>query len=460
MTAPSVVLLSRVALVTAGAVITAGGVASDWPGRTQIVIGVVGLGMIVAGFAVRLEGAASRLATHSRLLAFIFISLPLLGIGLAAAELYARHIQGSRLWSLRVQQGNFFELDRLKIYNRRFYEGRRQYFRGWPIPLELFDASGPMPRYLFKPNLRMASRGRKLVPAGPGDEVYWSSNSWGFRSPEFLAKKPPGVIRIVCLGASTTEGSQGDRETYPYFLQHELSRRYPNKAIEVINAGHHAYGIDDFLALVRQRVFPLRPDIVIFYEAANNINRFEFLATHRRHTPSSLSYGVAVMRAHSALFEFLSDSLGWTQYVPHDFDESSPKASALHYKDMLRQIVRETLQHGSLIVLSSFITVAHERLRVSPRGQPLLVKNLQRDWNPFTPGEIGRIFAYFNRRSKQVALEFQVPYADVAIQFPKDLRYFPFDILHLSPEGNRLLASLFADSLAKEVLPRLGSNRP
>jgi hypothetical protein len=179
----------------------------------------------------------------------------------------------------------FTEVDRLtKIYNKRFYEKRRKLFpRGQEIPT--FDADRPAPQYLFKPNLRMAWDGKTYGPAKAGENIFWSSNSWGFRGPEFELRKKEGVIRIVCLGASTTEGSQRDEETYPYFLQQELNRMFPDREIEVINAGHHAFIIEDLLELLRQRVFPLQPDIVLFCEATNNIQFTEFIKGVPKYCP-------------------------------------------------------------------------------------------------------------------------------------------------------------------------------
>ena len=54
-----------------------------------------------------------------------------------------------------------------------------------------------------------------------------------------------------------------------------------------------------------------------------------------------------------------------------------------------------------------------------------------------------------------MASEFNVPYADVASQFPRDPQYFYLDYIHLSPEGDRLPAKLFADFLARAVIPTL-----
>lgn len=145
--------------------------------------------------------------------------------------------------------------------------------------------------------------------------------------------------------------------------------------------------------------------------------------------------------------------------IPHGFDDRSPKVSAAAYKAALRQIVRETLDSGSAIVLSSFITLAHEGLEVQYAANPGVFNDLYRNWYPLTPGELERIYRYVNDQARVVAEEFSVPFADVATGFPKDLRYFPFDLIHLSPEGNRLLARRFASALTTEVLPgsiRLG----
>ncbi len=390
--------------------------------------------------------------------------LTVLVVGLFGAELFARAAQGYLLWSPQLQkrQTYFIEADRLKVYNRRFYEQRREYFRDWPIPLEFFDADKPAPKYLFRPNLKMVLRwGGGLSPARPWEGVFWSSNSWGFRGPEFSVKKPEGVIRIVSLGASTTEGSQRDYETYPHFLQQELDRIFPAQKIEVINAGHQAQGIDDLLEILRQRVLPLKPDIVIFYEVANNIGWNEFLRTplpcNVGACASMIYSGVhGLLRKHSALFMLIAPRLRWANHIPppwpHEFDESSPKRNAEHYREALRAIVRETLDHGSRIVLSSFVTLAHEGLRVPYDYNFQVFQDLHRRWYPFTPGELERIYDYYNRAVRDVAKEFLVPLVDAANEFPRDPKYFPFDIIHFSPEGNRILASIFARHLGDELL--------
>jgi lysophospholipase L1-like esterase len=385
-----------------------------------------------------------------------FIMIP----GLIGVELYARSIRGFLLWNWSLEQRNFFELDRLKVYNRGFYQQRARYFKEWPIKLELFDSDKPAPRYLFKPNLRMTLRGNTIVPATPGEASHWSSNSWGFRGPEFSVAKSPEVIRIVCLGASTTEGSHGDQETYPYFLQQELSRHFPGSAVEVINAGFHGQGVDDLLEMLRQKVFPLTPDVVIFYEAANQSNPQEFLKgfgfykfrENTRYKRWDFLY------KHSALFRIITDRVADTQPPPpmhHAFDDSLPKTGVTHYKTILGTMVRESKTRNITFVLASFITLAHEGLVVQYRDNPGLFDDLYNKWYPFTPGEIACIYNTYNFALRDVARTQGAFFCDLAAKFTKDIKLFPFDHVHFSPEGNKLLATLLGDFLAREVLPEI-----
>jgi lysophospholipase L1-like esterase len=408
------------------------------------------------------KSAGSKLTRRARVM-MITLSVIMLGIGLIGTELYARHIGKFQLWRYPLQKVTFAEADRVKIYNQRFYEQRYKSFRQWPIKVPTFDADKPAPRYLFKPNLRMTVRDGVFVPAKPGEKVLWSTNSWGFRGPEFQIAKPEGNIRIVCLGASTTEGvGLLEDETYPYFLQKELNDMFPGQAIEVINAGHHAFEIDDLLELLRQRVLPLQPDIVLFYEATNNINFNEFIKDVPKACPGDCwidSGWKRFLYSRSAYFNLMADRFNWINRqpapMPHTLDITLPKRSVTHYREGLRQIVQEALSHKTRIMLSSFITLAHEGARFSYEDYPLLAPWFYKIHYPYTPGEVARIYQVFNQQSAEVAREFSVPYADVAADFPRTPEYFPYDLMHFSPEGNRLLAHEFAEFLGKEISPQI-----
>jgi lysophospholipase L1-like esterase len=80
------------------------------------------------------------------------------------------------------------------------------------------------------------------------------------------------VFRIVTVGASTTYGFfLDDEETYPAQLQQVLREEYGYENVEVINAGVPYYTSWDALVNIAFRIPELEPDLVILYEAINDI---------------------------------------------------------------------------------------------------------------------------------------------------------------------------------------------
>lgn len=87
-----------------------------------------------------------------------------------------------------------------------------------------------------------------------------TTNSQGYRGPEFSPEKPKGVYRILMLGDSTTFGiGSNDNETFSFQLEQKLK----NKNAEVINAGF-ASGLspDTYYAYLKEKGLKLQPDIV------------------------------------------------------------------------------------------------------------------------------------------------------------------------------------------------------
>lgn len=76
--------------------------------------------------------------------------------------------------------------------------------------------------------------------------------------------KAPGGYRILVLGDSQTFGfGVRDEETLTVRLGELLQARFPQRAIEVINAGVPGYGTADQLAWLKLRGEELQPDLII-----------------------------------------------------------------------------------------------------------------------------------------------------------------------------------------------------
>ena len=108
-----------------------------------------------------------------------------------------------------------------------------------------------------------------------GANIHIKINARGFRGEDFSVPKPPGTFRIVCLGASTTFAAEAssNEAVWTHRLQEILRAAHPGRRIEVINAAVGGYVAADNLKNLQHRVLPLDPDLVIYYEANNEIVR-------------------------------------------------------------------------------------------------------------------------------------------------------------------------------------------
>lgn len=114
-----------------------------------------------------------------------------------------------------------------------------------------------------------------------GKQLYWKCrpsdnprnpvNRLGFRGPDIMARKP-GVIRIMCLGGSTTYGlGLPYADTYPKLLQEALDREAGRGRFEVINAGFSAFKFKEIISLYEHEAGLLEPDIVVISSVFNNL---------------------------------------------------------------------------------------------------------------------------------------------------------------------------------------------
>lgn len=117
---------------------------------------------------------------------------------------------------------------------------------------------------LYPPNRRLVIRFGHI----PYEVV---ANRYGMRGPDFPLEKPPGTIRIACIGDSVTDGFFVENQyTYPYQLEKTLhSRGYPN--VHVVSIARGGCTIDVELARLKELALPLKPDLVILTFVTNDI---------------------------------------------------------------------------------------------------------------------------------------------------------------------------------------------
>jgi lysophospholipase L1-like esterase len=94
---------------------------------------------------------------------------------------------------------------------------------------------------------------------------YYTTNSLGYRGPEFTPEKPADTYRILMLGDSITFGwGVEDNQTFSHLLAQQLNQESQGKKIEIINAGwYDGYAPDNYYVYLKTEGLKLNPDLVI-----------------------------------------------------------------------------------------------------------------------------------------------------------------------------------------------------
>jgi len=294
------------------------------------------------------------------------------------------------------------------------------------------------------------------------DPAYESHNDLGYRGPEITLPKPESTFRIVAMGGSTTysTGTTAE-EAYPALLQSILRDEYGYTNIEVINGGVSGYTTWEILTDFQFRVLELEPDMLIFYEAVNDLVVREQVSVdcYRGLNPQrglNAQRGLFVERnaalPASALYRLVAIPLRWmpnplaldsafeptrVQCAPDPGDMTLEKRLAanttVYYERNIRNLMALAQANGVQPVISSW------------------VYNVES-----TRPELWRTaIAEHNAITRQIADDMTIPYIDLVPEFPVDPANWEADGIHLVASGTREQAQRYAAFLAEsDLIPR------
>jgi lysophospholipase L1-like esterase len=346
--------------------------------------------------------------------------------------------------------------------------------------------------------LREGSRSvlRQSLP-GLHDEIVYERNEFGFRSLSMrMDRKPQGVIRVLCLGASTTDQpTQSIQDTWCAQLETNLNRR-PSKGwrVETASFGRGGWTAADDLAFARDTLRRFDPDVVILLLGINDLTWHGGPSYHYSSLDSSLRVAVArrlpepapsgvrrlcervsqlcrraaiVKRAWAAqhsqrTLEWHSGNLPALQrsYRKNPFvgSPSRPNDPFVEFCDAVDSLVSYTIGLGvATIVL----------------GQPVLWSDhmsreeLNRLWIPVsTPAGpvrpsgrwLQKEMTRYNNAQKEIARRHGATFVDLDPLVPKTVEYY-FDDCHFTDAGSRLLGTLLTPVVAAEVDRRVAKRK-
>ena len=296
-------------------------------------------------------------------------------------------------------------------------------------------------------------------------------NGSGFRSAyDFTVPKPPNTIRVAAMGASSTYGYENrDHETYPVQLEQLLAERYPGRRIEVLNLGLPQARLSNILALARAELAALEPDVVLFYEGFNNA------VMPRAREDASLAYRVkdalrvrsvafrAVLPIGKVAYHKLSRALNRDVMGAHGLDVPIVLDSArvVQLRDTVaREFARDL---DSLAALVQRMGKPMVMVTQSATLQVRLDDSVR--WHSYA-GEVAAVTAQYERERRlptwetvmlvhgalqdsvrAIAARRGLPVVE-AIEALDERRESNFaTFVHLTPQGNRRLATAVAEGL-------------
>ena len=320
--------------------------------------------------------------------------------------------------------------------------------RGRTMSDHLYHATGvpgpfrphPYLPIVLKPNFDDRWAGRTHV----------KTNSLGLRGPKIPKTKPAGVIRVACLGGSTTFGfyPYQNRDTYPAQLE-QLLRPATSRSVQVINAGVPIYTTADSLINLALRVVDYSPDVVIIYHGCNDAwamlragFKSDYSHYRKRFGPPELPWPRRLL-CRSMLYVVLANRL--SQFTGHrrptlmefveqpgpDVAKLPPEALPTFRRNLI-SLIGLARAHGANVVLSTFIDFRDDR------KLPMVRRIIQA-----------------NEVIREVARTEAVTFVDNDRLFPRE-RDLHTDFCHFTNKGAALLAQNFADAIRQAGLLEKG----
>ncbi len=320
-----------------------------------------------------------------------------------------------------------------------------------------------------------------------GDNIH--VNKFGFRGEEIKLKKPRNTYRIAILGGSTVLNREVPFEKNAVrLLEKKLREEYPDKKIEVINAGKDGYSSEHSLIQYLFNVKDFSPDLVIMWQGVNDL----YLSC----TPSDTEKGPfkrdyshafgALMRMASNYFrpqplmafrfvgldilsKHLRDNLYSDLIIPYkekaltllaenyrmggrEYREVTNFPSLSTYYRNLNSFIDAVKADGVPLILGNQANLYKKSVSVE-EAKKLIFPNLvcKEGGKYYSMRSIKNGIEQFNRATQKAAEENGISFIDFDSKVPKNLEYF-LDSVHYTEKGNVLIASILFNYLKEKHL--------
>lgn len=310
-------------------------------------------------------------------------------------------------------------------------------------------------------------------------------NSYGFRGDEIGKNKNSKTYRIFIQGGSTVfNGNIVYEKTFSYLLQKQLQKQFPNKKIEVINAGVDGYTSEHSIIQYLFNIHDFSPDLVILWQGINDwyYSCTPQYLTHGSYKSDYSHYFGAnsnmvnnyftpepVVSFHLITFDrlvkFLGDNLysdvfaylnkinkkGIYEVNTNTYNKNYfPSKEA--FKRNMQYFVDSVKKDNTMLLLGNQAFLYSKNMSVDV-GRALYFPQRQCSVNGKYPDlqSVINSMNEFNTISQKLAENNNIPFVDIQKSIPKTLDYFTDDV-HYTVKGNEYIANLLFKKIIEEKL--------
>jgi len=290
---------------------------------------------------------------------------------------------------------------------------------------------------------------RSLVPNFDRGRI--RINALGFRSPDLAAPKPAGVVRLAFLGGSTTYCAEvsGNELTWPHLVWHGLSAALPTVRFDYVNAGVPGYTFDSILQAFRKRVQPLRPDVVVIYEATNDLAMDSRQLAREQQLVTDTPEPAFWLARHSLLWLLLEKNMsiarlqasadGTTGKLAFD-----PRQLSRGFEQRLRETIRAAQSVAAVVAVATFAPRLRPGQSLTEQRRAAVTSLYYMPYLSLDGLLAG--FAEYNRVIRAVAAETGALLIAGDDQIPADDLHYA-DSVHFRDAGSRAMAARVTQAL-------------
>jgi lysophospholipase L1-like esterase len=300
-----------------------------------------------------------------------------------------------------------------------------------------------------------------VVDSGSGLVI----DSRGFRNPELQFPKPPGMVRLAFIGASTTfcAEASSNEATWPHLVWQQLQTAWPEVRFDYVNASMPGYVVSSSLRNLERRVKPLQPDVIIIYEAINDLSRDSRELARKQGIERGSVDDSSGLGRWLLTWSLLEKNIRLAARQRHANTDGArqlnfdPENLSAGFHVRLRDLAQKARQAAPVVAIATF---SQKVRRDQSSEQQLRNANTHLYYMPHLSVEsILRGVEEYNRVIRAVSSETNATLIDGEDSIPGDDRHFN-DSVHFKDAGCRMMARRVLDSLNRsKALKNLLDNR-